>query len=110
MSLYGLVVDEYGTERWYHNNFQHREDGPAVKYTDGTTYWYIHGSLHREDGPAVEYKNGSKVWYQNNQLHRVDGPAIEYIDGFKRWFINGIQLDCSTQEQFEKLMKLKAFW
>ena len=49
------------------------------------------GKLHREDGPALEFTDGSKTWYINGRLHRVDGPAVEYADGFKCWFINGRQ-------------------
>ncbi len=66
--------------------------------------------LHREDGPAIEHANGTKCWYINNKRHREDGPAIEYVDGVKKWYLNGIHIPCTSQEQFEKLMKLKAFW
>ncbi len=38
--------------------------------------------LHREDGPAVEYSNGEKEWYFNGLLHRVDGPALEYYTNY----------------------------
>ena len=83
----GLVISEYGTK-----------------------YWYRHGKLHREDGPAVEYVNGEKQWYLDDKLHRKDGPAIEYANGFNLWFINNKLIDCASQEEFEKLIKLKAFW
>lgn len=58
----------------------------------------------------IEDSNGDKSWYQNGLLHREDGPAQIYENGSKLWAINGKYLDCKTQEQFEKLMKLKAFW
>ena len=35
----GLVIDSYGTKRWYQNGQLHREDGPAVEYADGTKSW-----------------------------------------------------------------------
>jgi hypothetical protein len=44
----------------------------------GTKRWYLNGKLHREDGPAVEYTDGTKVWRQRGKLHRIGGPAIEY--------------------------------
>jgi hypothetical protein len=49
------------------NDQYHREDGPAVIYTDGTREWYLNGKLHREDGPAVECPDGSKYWYLNGR-------------------------------------------
>ena len=57
------------------------------------------GQLHREDGPAVEYSNGFKYWYKNGHLHREDGPAIERTNGDKEWSLNGKLL---TKEQWEQ--------
>ena len=73
-----------------------------IEYTvkvdsDGYKCWYLNGKLHREDGPAIEYSNGSKHWYLNGRRHRQDGPAIEYADGSKHWYLNGKEL---TEEQF----------
>jgi hypothetical protein len=59
---------------------------------------------------ALEYSNGDKYWYLNDKLHREDGPAIEAANGTKYWYINGKPLSCTTQKQFEQLMRLKAFW
>ena len=42
--------------------------------------------------------------------HREDGPAVIYSDGRKMWILHEKILDCSSQEEFERLMKLKAFW
>jgi hypothetical protein len=106
----GLIVDKFGTKIWYQNGKHHREDGPAVERADGRKFWYQNGKLHRLDGPAIEDADGNKYWYQDDQYHRVDGPAIEYVDGYKEWYINNIKIKCSTQEDFEKLLKLKAFW
>jgi endo-1,4-beta-mannosidase len=77
---------------------------------DGAKFWYLNGKLSREGGPAVEYANGDKVWYLNNKLSREDGPAIEYANGYKAWYLNGKEINCSSQEEFLRLMKLKAFW
>ena len=54
--------------------------------------------------------NGTKRWYLEDKRHRADGPAIEYADGDKRWWFCGEELKCSSQEEFERLMRLKAFW
>lgn len=50
--------------------------------------WYKNGKLHREDGPAIEYSNGKKEWWIEDARHRVDGPACEYSSGYKEWWIN----------------------
>ena len=77
---------------------------------DGDKRWYLDDKLHRTDGPAVEYADGYKVWYLDGKRHRTDGPAIEYPNGDKYWYLNGKQIDCKSQEEFERLLKLKAFW
>ena len=92
----------------------HREDGPAFinpnNFGNGALEWFIDGKRHREDGPAIEYYNGNKEWFLNDELHRVDGPAIECASGAKGWYYHGLYINCSSQEEFEKLLKLKAFW
>jgi hypothetical protein len=55
--------DRHGTKRWYYHGESHREDGPAVEWSDGDTEWYLHGELHREDGPASVHSNGDKFYY-----------------------------------------------
>ncbi len=63
------------------------------------------GKYHREDGPAVEYTNGSKEWYINGKLHREHGPAIILGNGTKWWFLDNIEY---TEEEFhQELIKLK---
>jgi len=67
----------------------HREDGPAVEWTDGTKEWYRNGKRHREDGPALIFINGRKEWYKYGKFHRDDGPAVEGADGSVKWYIHG---------------------
>ena len=99
MKEYKVKVYKDRTE-WYNAKGQlHREDGPAVEWSDGDKAWYFNGKLHREDGPAVVTADGDKQWYQNGKRHREDGPAVEYADGYKRWYLNGERL---TEEQFNK--------
>ena len=75
---------------WRNNSGDlHREDGPAIEYTDGSSSWYINGKLHRDDGPALDYSNGYKGWYKNGKCHRESGPAIEWTDGDKCWYKEG---------------------
>ena len=65
---YYVTVDGASTTRWYKD-----------------AEWCIR---HRENGPAIEYSNGDRVWYQNGQRHRIDGPAVVYANGSKAWYIN----------------------
>ena len=67
------------------------------------------GFLHREDGPAIEFVNGDKFWYFNGRFHREEGPAIEYADGYKSWYYHGQKIDCQSQEEFERIIKLLIF-
>lgn len=61
--------------------------------SSGTKYWYNEqGRSHRQDGPAVEWSDGAKYWYENGRRHRLDGPAIEYVNDRKYWFIHGREL------------------
>ena len=62
-----MIIDEYGTKRWWLNGQYHREDGPAVEYADGSKFWYLNDKRHREDGPAIEWTNGTKEWYLNGK-------------------------------------------
>ena len=53
---------------------------------------------------------GNKYWYLGFLLHREDGPAVELFYGYKEWWYHGKWVDCSSQEEFERLIKLKALW
>lgn len=55
----------------------------------GTIVYTKDGKLHREDGPAIEYSDGGKAWYMNGKLHRDNGPAVEYANGEKSWYYRG---------------------
>jgi hypothetical protein len=79
-------------------------------FKNGDKHWYLNGQLHREDGPACEYFDGDKYWYLNGKLHREDGPAVKYANGDKQWYYHGKYLNCQTNEEFLRLLKLKAFW
>ena len=81
-------IDKYGNKYWFLNDLYHREDGPAIEYSDGTKKWFINGKQHRLDGPAIELISGTKYWYLNNRLHGLDGPAWIHNNGQSDWFIN----------------------
>jgi hypothetical protein len=69
----GLVTLPDGTQKWYHNNTLHRNDGPAVIYPNGRTEWYLHGVQQ----VTVWYKEMYQI-DGHNLIHRdiLDGPAI----------------------------------
>lgn len=69
-----MNVDIYGTTTYIHKEVLHREDGPAVIYSNGTKRWYIDGLLHRIDGPAVEWATGQKQWF----IHGVEHTEKSY--------------------------------
>ena len=87
-----LIILSNDVKHWRLNGQLHRENGPAVEWSDGVKEWYLNGQRHREDGPAVERPDGTKFWYLNEKLHRENGPAVERADGRKAWYLNGIRL------------------
>lgn len=66
--------------------------------------------LHREDGPAIIWVDGITQWYQHGQLHRLDGPAVNEFNNKNLWYYKNKWIDCSSQDEFERLVKLKIFW
>ena len=92
MIKYEVTVNDEGTEYWYLNDKLHREDGPAIKYTDGSESWYLNDKLHRVDGPAVTYADGYEAWWLNDKLHREDGSAIKCTNGSEEWWLNGCKV------------------
>jgi hypothetical protein len=101
-------INIHGTKYWRNDNGDfHREDGPAIEWTNGDKEWYIDGKRHREDGPAIEYVNGSQDWYINGILHRLDGPAVIYRNMLQHWYIHGQQINCKDNEEFLRIVKMK---
>jgi hypothetical protein len=48
-----------------------------VKLNNGLIKYYDkNGEFHREDGPAVLYSNGDKQWYRHGKLTNRDGSLI----------------------------------
>ena len=107
---YEVKINNYGTI-YYKNGKLHRDnDLPAVEYKSGSKEWYKEGKIHRIDGPAIERYNGDKYWYYEDKLHRIDGPAYENSDENKKWYYEGKYVDCSSQEEFQRIINLQLFW
>lgn len=81
--------------------------GKGTKYffSDDPRYTY-----HKIKGPAVIDPNGFLHYMQNDKLHRLDGPAVvDPNDGFKIWYYKGKLIECDSQQEFERKIKLLAF-
>jgi hypothetical protein len=108
-----------GNKVWHKNNLLHREDGPAIENTNGSQVWYLNGKRHRVGGPAY-YTSGCSLtkgtipatgyreYYVNGKRHREDGPACEWASGYVEYFLNGEYID--TLQEYERMLRLKAFW
>ena len=58
-------INSNGTKRWFNSEGKiHRENGPAVIWTDGTVCYYQDGKRHREDGPAIIWYNGDEEYWE----------------------------------------------
>lgn len=99
-----------GGKSWYQEGKHHRLDGPARTFTSGTKHWYKEDLLHREDGPALECANGDREWWYNGKRHREDGPAFIQKSGAKEYWHCGQKIAASSDEEYKRLLKLKAFW
>lgn len=91
------VIWSDGSKEYFINGFLHNENGPAiVEYNKNfiRNQWYLDGVIHREDGPAVEHLNSNgtsyQEYYRNGKLHREDGPAVIHPSGTLLWYNNGI--------------------
>ena len=57
--------------------------------------------------------NDDQIHYIDSKISRLDGPALKTQRGemkMEYWFVDGERINCQTQAQFEKIMKMKAFW
>jgi hypothetical protein len=73
---------------------------------------YLMSDTEDDDKPGFIAVDGYKAWYHpiTRRWHRTNGPARIWKDGREEWYLYGEYIDCKTQEEFEKLMRLKAFW
>ena len=65
-----------------------------TKGPDGSRYWYRNSKCHREDGPAIEYSDGSRFWYWADLtdirgyqfgFHRRADGSTQYVAGCHAW-------------------------
>ena len=78
---------------------------------DNHIKYYKNYILHRDNGPAVVYINGDEEWYKEDSLHRENGPAWNWKScNDISWHYEGKLIDCKSQEEFERIMKLRLFF
>ena len=78
---------------------------PEINKYGDKCYYDSDNRLHREDGPAVEWTNGNKWWFKHGDLHREDGPAYERKYGYKEYWLEDIYY--TEEEYWEKIKELK---
>ena len=44
----------------------------CITNSHGTMRWTLNGHLHREDGPAIEYSDGFKEWLLNGKWYATE--------------------------------------
>ena len=60
-----IETDRFGTKRYYWNNKLHREDGPAVEWSNGTKEWYLYGIKYTEKEFKDRLKSREGLpWYK----------------------------------------------
>jgi len=79
---------------------------PSCSAANSYARWLdIDGNIRKERF----YVLGITLYYdEEHKLHRLDGPADESAS-YSGWYYHGEQFDCSTQQEFERILKLKAF-
>lgn len=103
--IYFNTIDK----EWFVNGLRHREDGPAIIRNRGRRKeWFIKGARHRADGPAIKDHQG-QFWYTEGKCHRLEGPALMYNNNYSAWYYKGQKIECKSQEEFNKKIKLLAF-
>ena len=86
--------------RFYKGGRLHRDDGPAVIWSDGQKEWWVNGimaSIYLSNNDDITGRNngGVRIWLKGGeQIHRVSAPAlIEYDENDKvtghEWYLNG---------------------
>ena len=75
---------EFDKKEWidfpYSSFTFHREDGPAVIYSDGSKEYWLNGKYHREDGPAIVYANGDQEYYWLNDIFYLEKDYYKKLE------------------------------
>lgn len=82
-----------------------------LEYTSGSYSRWVdkQGNIRKEQSISL----CTTIYYDENGLnHRLNGPAKEYGDKryADQWWYHGTKIPVDSQKDFEKYLKLKAFW
>jgi hypothetical protein len=110
---------------WIENGEKHFYE-KELSYIDdtGTPHYYSGPEADNEicidlDGKEIRLHRGDTYmfWYKGNYItHRLGGPAMIINDDccdkdedVEEWYYEGKKIDCSSQEEFERILKLRLF-
>jgi hypothetical protein len=57
-----IYINEFGSKYYFKDkkmNIRHREDGPAIDYSDGNKVWYLNGVSYTET--EFNYKTAKEI-------------------------------------------------
>lgn len=74
-----------------------------------------------KNNPRIKHRisNTGEAWLYDDKFHRLTGPAVSYMVGLTaddeiievhEWWYHGTKIECSSQEEFERIIKMKVFW
>ena len=52
---------------------------------------------------------GERMWFKDGYLHRLNGPAFINMFKLKHWYYHNEYIDCSTQKDFDKIIRRRIF-
>lgn len=74
MNKYYVRINRWG-EFWGKDSqlqVSHRVFGPAATWKNGNTFWHQENKLHRENGPAIIFSDGSGTyWIRGTQIRQM---------------------------------------
>jgi hypothetical protein len=128
-SFINPIINECGTKYWFDDNKLHRDDGPAVIYSNGNVeFWFKGNRIYCKTNdhflstiPLIpsylefeELSYGSEFYFDDdNKLHCDDGPALIYrkqnIFHYSKYFHHG-KLHRANGPAFELLEKHKEWY
>ena len=56
-----ISINLDGSKNWFRNGRRHREDGPAIEYSDGVKQYWYEGELYENISSNEEWKELIKL-------------------------------------------------
>jgi len=79
----------------------------------GLIYFTDRMMAYHQVGLPYMTTDDRRIWlFDDNQVHRLDGPAIEFPDNPEKneWYYYGTKINCSTLEEFNRMIDCKVLW